>query len=166
MIAHRKPFRRDISIFGQAGGYTFRKLGNHTIQVLLELPGGSVIRSNRLQVELKPMEETPACQEAAGFLTRPDVARLLFYRSLGKRRRLIADVEAFSKRHETTHWASALSYAIGRAQVREACRYKSVGARAQHRARGRECLRRALDHPALSAHRTRVAEGLLNQADV
>ncbi len=164
-IAPGDPFRRDISIFGQAGGYTFRKPGHHTIEVLLELPGGSVIRSNRLQVELKPVEDTPAFREAAAFFTRPDVSRLLFYRILGKRSRLLAEVEDFVERCGVTHWPPALSYAIGRARIRDACRYKSARARAMNRAGGNDDLQRALDHPAMSCHRRRVAEKVLRTSE-
>ena len=162
IIAPRKPFRRDISIFGQAGGYTFRKPGPHTIEVLLELPGGGVTRSNRLEVELKPVEDAPAFREAVGFFTQPDVSRLLFYRSLKSRPRLIADVEDFVDRSQGTYRAPALSYAIGRALIRVASGCKSAGAQARHRARGCEALQRALDHPAISAHRARVAKHVLD----
>jgi hypothetical protein len=165
VIAPRKAFRRDISIFGQAGGYTFRKPGHHTIQVLLELPGGGVIRSNRLELELKPVEDTPAFREAAGFFTRPDVSQLLFYRTLGNHRPLITDVEDFVERNEMTHWAPALSYAIGRARIRNACVYKADETRARERAGGRKALQRALAHPAMSAHRSRVAEQMLDTSE-
>ena len=163
-IAPGQPFRRDLSIFGQAGGFTFRKPGPHTIQAFLRLPAGDVLRSNRFEVELRPPEASRAFERARAFFTDERVARLMFYRTVRRFGPWVDGVEDFARSHARSHWAPSVRYALGRARLVDARRFAARSARALRERRGRDDLARALDHSAITPNRARVARRLVSPA--
>lgn len=81
-VAPDQGFERDISIFGQAGGYTFQSPGVHRIWALFSLPGGELLKSNELDVNVLPA--SPDSEEFCmlrSVLTQPRHAKLLYHRS-------------------------------------------------------------------------------------
>ncbi|WP_367874181.1 hypothetical protein [Luteolibacter sp. Populi] len=136
-----KPFRRDISIFGQAGGYTFRKTGPHRIWAEFQIPGGRCIRSNVLDFEL--LGPGRKMQSRADHRKLVQIAGpALFYRSLhlGSRSGRALKQLADSKGKDFIADRAAACYSLGRilakralaekgkADARTAIRHLSVAA--------------------------------------
>lgn len=113
-IAPGEPFERDVSIFGEAGGYTFRREGVHRVWATLRVSENLVLASNVVECELRP--PAPRFRRFARLqplLTK--AGRLLYYRSaldLGRARELVTRVAEIAPRTAT---AAASRYALGRA---------------------------------------------------
>ena len=66
---------RDVSIFAEAGDYTFRVPGEHCVLAFFVLADGSRLSSNRLRVEVKdPRDDDGAFRRVRDVLTEPRVA--------------------------------------------------------------------------------------------
>lgn len=111
-----KSMARDISIFGQSGGYTFRRAGLHRIWVSFEFSIGRVLRSNVLEVQvLEQQENSRLWQDSAALLANPDAAQLLYYRlPTARRLKMITRLDDFSAAHRKKPVAAMTRYAIGR----------------------------------------------------
>ena len=82
-ISVGKPFRRDISFFGESGGYTFRKAGVHRVHATFAIDDRRTIGSNVIELEILPQAPgDPAYLEARSTLVQSQVARMLYYRRL------------------------------------------------------------------------------------
>jgi hypothetical protein len=144
------PFQRDLPIFGQAGGYTFRRVGVHRLWVEFETNDGA-LRSNTLDVFVKPeYGPDPLREHAREHLSNPRVATVLFHRedlSDGKGLRALAKyIDSFP--HAPS--AADIHYALGRAWLARAERVrKNVAVLHQQAA---ERLKRALDHEHPAGH--------------
>ncbi|HEY7810894.1 MAG TPA: hypothetical protein VIA98_10985 [Allosphingosinicella sp.] len=79
-IAPGRSLKRDISIFGEAGGYTFRASGIWRIFAEFDVGDGSTLRSNSLEVFVKPRMNTEGYQRAAARMTARTSAALLYHR--------------------------------------------------------------------------------------
>jgi len=77
----REPFRRDLPLFGQAGGYTFLRSGKHRIQAELGLPDGSTLTSNVVEVHVKADRPRDSEWRAAAHLRRDRIAKVLFHKT-------------------------------------------------------------------------------------
>jgi hypothetical protein len=121
-ISADQPFRRDISIFGESGGYTFRKAGVHRVHATFEFDGRSTISSNVIELEILPQApDDPFYVDAQATLAQSQVARLLYYRRLTPPRLAqMRKVAAFCEKYGR-HPASAFAhYGAGRALARAA----------------------------------------------
>jgi hypothetical protein len=149
-----KSIRRDLSIFGQSGGLTFRHAGVHRVWADFQLPGGDVISSNKLEFEILPDlfgdRRARRRQEELRELFRK-AAQLFFYRS-GKIRKAPREaLEALIRRARGKHLGSAADYAMGRLLAHQARRVPR--SRDYWLKEARPYLERAKDSPLLNPHR-------------
>lgn len=114
-VAPGTPFERDISIWGESGGYTFRHAGDHRLFCTLRL-GDSVLHSN--VVELTVKESRPRStryQRLADVLTQQNNARLLFYKSSPRPAAPATALLEAARDLRTTPAAAHIRYSVGRA---------------------------------------------------
>jgi hypothetical protein len=69
-----------MPLFGQAGGYTFRRAGIHRIQVELELTDRSMLRSNVVEVWIRADAPKDRAWQAGKALQHKRIAGLLFHK--------------------------------------------------------------------------------------
>jgi hypothetical protein len=110
-------FRRDISIFGQSGGLTFRYPGPHRIWATLRLPDDGILRSNVVEFDIREERFRSKAARSRHVELRHlfgAAAPALFYRS-GKMRTVARSaLEAIVDRAKNSHLCSAAQYALGR----------------------------------------------------
>ena len=130
-------FRRDVSIFGQSGGYTFRRGGVHRIWAILYI--NSVLRLEsrpfevlvRSRVGLDSRAQSRVNNEQA--LCR-SAARIFFYRSGRIRPKEIDALETIITRFPKTPLQAASHYALGRLFLHKAMRMTKQRKRWESRA--------------------------------
>ncbi len=165
-ISPSNPFRRDISIFGESGGYAFRKAGMHRIWVTFNYGRGKCIDSNVVEVELlsTPSENSFFSQAVATF-TDHNVGRLLYHRRLTRSRAkklalLTSFCEAFP-RHPSVAMAH---YSIGRALASLAREKHRVDKPIGHLVRDSKLhLQKAAVRVQLGEHRQQLTEDTLKR---
>ena len=161
-IQPRRPFKRDISMFAQSGGYTFRDVGVHRLWATFEASRSRRLRSNIIEVELRPQKpEEERFRELQAVLTRPRVAALLYYRSgvlAGADERAIEHVLSS---FPSTVASAGLRYALGRSLGARILRKPRSGQR--KRAVAVDLLSRSADSAALNEHRRAKATELVEQ---
>lgn len=115
-ITPRTPFRRDIPVFGQSGGYTFTAAGPHRLFCTLRL-GQHVITSNPLEIVVKPAARQKAKYERLSHALRDRRnAQLLFYKAARRPGTLMkALIEAAKDAEPTT--AANIRYSLARAML-------------------------------------------------
>lgn len=162
------PFVRDISVFGDGRGYTFAECGAMRLWCEFDLDAGLRIRSNKVDVKVKPLisSRKAAKREAfLEFLAKPQVAERLFYRTDTddmRWTRRIRDAAPQAYRKETR---GMLEYACARMQSRD---YGEESGRRMSTKRRDSVLRsieRCLDAFPKSTNRRRVARELLKQVE-
>ena len=160
-LAPGQAFRRDVSLFRQAGGLTFRRAGLHRVWAEFEARPGEWLQSEPVEFEILGAADGWLYQRARSVLERTACSRLLYHRAL--RRGLRAEpLEALVA--ETGDWEGAgrIRYGLGRALL-----HASIGRpkdQAHHyRQRAREHLNRALDGEGLGATQRRWAEVLVEE---
>lgn len=166
-VAKGRPFRRDISVFGESGGFTFRKSGLHRVQVTYAVDPGRVLRSNVLELHVKPWHEGSLFEASSAVFRDRDLGQLLYYRlptgrRLRKMQRLADFCEAFPRQPS----AAMAHYAMGRALAQLALDLQAGGAPNQVAARKAvHHLRKALSLRLLGDHRHSHAECALTAVD-
>jgi hypothetical protein len=113
-------FLRDVSIFGESGGYTFRTSGPHKLWATFELKRGVQIRSNTLEVNVRGYSDSKLYQEATAVLKHSARGKFLYYRqaqavTASHARRLRSLVNE-SRGLES---AGSVRYALGKALAHE-----------------------------------------------
>jgi hypothetical protein len=144
-----RSFRRDISLFGEAGGYTFRRAGVHQIWAEFRPRGEAVIVSNRIQVNIRPRDGGESYEVARRLLASPRGARTLYHRLPIVRAKEMAALERYCRTNPDLGSAGSVSYALGRALLRLPDD--------SHRLRGRELLKRAAQDHLLGHHQRALA---------
>lgn len=81
-IARDMPFRRDISIFGESGAYTFRRVGLHRVWAQFRIAPGRVLQSNVVELDVRVPGRRDAYAAARQAFSSRDAAQLLYYRRL------------------------------------------------------------------------------------
>jgi hypothetical protein len=162
-IGPTTPFHRDITLFRESGGYTFRRPGSHQLQAVLQL-GGRWIWSNPIEVfvrrELAADKEYGALSRA---LEDRAVSAFLRYRSAPPSQSLMKRIDDLVRRFPRSHAAAGWNYAVGAAilgslPAREQSRPRVAGATAVL-----DRLRSVLDTDAVGDHRRRCAQRLLEE---
>jgi hypothetical protein len=150
---------RDISIFGESGGYTFCRAGPHRIWVSFECVADRALKSNVLEVlVLKREERSPLWDASAALLPRTDVAELLYYRLPNPRRmKMMERLDDFSVAHRNTKAAGMARYAMGRALAVAALR-KSGNSMSVVASDAERHLKAVLRRKSFGAHRKEKAE--------
>jgi hypothetical protein len=159
------PFRRDISIFGESGGYTFRRSGLHRIWAEFQL-GRTRLRSNALEVDVRsPAKARLHDQEIGRVLARRESRVLLYHRLERFRGRATSALTRLAAEHPRASVTPVLHYAIGRALVTAARARgdRDGGGHLWRRARGH--LARAVDGAVLGDHQRRRAVEILQASD-
>jgi hypothetical protein len=116
-----ESFRRDISIFGQSGGYTFQRPGLHRLWVTLRLSQKRMLSSNQLAIHLRHRSGGKRDFDRVEPLLRRR-AQLLFYRSAPDLSLARNDVKAIRAILPRSATAAACLYALGRAHASRAMR--------------------------------------------
>lgn len=158
------PFRRDISIFGQSGGYTFRELGVHRVFCTLRV-GSSVIRSNVVELSVRePMLRSSRYRRLAANLTAPQAARLLFYKASRRPVAFVAPLMDAARDLGRAPSSANIRYCLGRALTRAAANRPRVARRDQAKVASR-VLNAALDSGLLGRPREKRTKQLLESLD-
>ncbi|MDF5995853.1 hypothetical protein P4200_19590 [Pseudomonas aeruginosa] len=72
-ISAESPFVRDLPLFGQAGGYTFKAAGLHQVWAELDVTGRKLLRSNVCEINVLPeFRRRPKWAEIASPQQRAD----------------------------------------------------------------------------------------------
>jgi hypothetical protein len=165
MASHAQPFERDIPIFGQSGGYTFRKAGVHRLAATLRLPGGRMVYSNELEVFVKQARPDSAqYRRLRDAMTHRATAQLLFYKSARTPRRAAEQAIARTTGIDHRFVRAATRYAAGMTLLKS----RGAGApppRDATRQLSMSALKSALDSGQLNAHRERKASACIDQWD-
>jgi hypothetical protein len=161
-VTPKMPYRRDITLFRESGGYTFRTSGAHRLQVTVDLHGRR-IRSNVVEVFVRPepLWDRP-CRAIRRVLMAPAAVALLQHRQLSVDKEVVATLAEIVRRYPNTLAAVGIQYALGRSLLRRALDGTQPQARTKDLRRALELLRRVRDHDLLSAQRRRVAERLID----
>jgi hypothetical protein len=157
-ISPAKPFRRDISIFGEAGGYTFRRTGIHRIWAEFQPRPEETLRSNTLEVLVRPASVVREYRLAKRVLASSPRAKILYHRLLRhSRSRDLSILTSYAAANPCLNSRGSLQYAVARAlhELGPA----SIGVEPQT---VRSLLERALDGP-LGMHQRATAEALLGK---
>lgn len=162
-LTTNRPFRRDLPIFGQSGGYTFRQAGLHRVMATLTLPDGHVVRSNVLDLMVKESRpRQPEYVRLHDVLTTRSMAQLLFYKSTRSHRSVDEQItRAKGVRHPATR-ASILFASAVAILKRPATRHQVARARSS---RAAALLESALDSGRLTDHQQRKAARYLAERD-
>ncbi len=164
LVSAKRPFSRDLSIFAQSGGYTFRKAGPHTLFATWVLPNGRVLESNRVEVLLKSRMDAPReHDELWQVLGRRETAALLYHRCGPPRSRVLEPLEEWVARVRDPDLEVNVRYALGRFYERA-----GAGRAASTRRRYDRLARRHLDEalqklPHLSRRRRHHCERLVDE---
>ncbi len=114
IITPNKSFERDISIFGQSGGYTFNTPGTHTIQAALILPDKTALFSNKLEVEIKPaMPNSEDYRKMCDILSNQKAGLLLYHRNGSTRLKILKILDNFCRNNKKDEISSCVQHALG-----------------------------------------------------
>ena len=159
-VAPGHSFERDLSVFGQSGGYTFRHVGIHRLSAELRLPEHGLVRSNSVEVNVLPQPARERSAALGRLLYRRSPARLLFYRDGRPDEPGVELLSEACARYSAAPSAAAAHYALGRFFLRQARRAR-WGQTGNLRAAARDHLERAAGHKLQSRHRRDIATQLL-----
>ncbi len=161
-LAPGESFERDISLFGQSGGYTFRLPGTHRIWAEYDVGRRGTIRSNSVPLHVRGFHRSASALE---LLAVPSVARLLYYRRASLRSRALRQLEVFSNEHPKHAAAGHAAYATGRVVLAEWAATEEPGRKRRLARRAYESLRRAADHPGLGRHARKRAKDFIDNLE-
>lgn len=155
VITPQRPFKRDISIFLDAGGFTFCRPGVWRIWVEFHVGRGRGLVSPTIEVNVLPRTSGSAYNQAAARLLHPESARLLYHRLLRPGvsdglNELVAQAEESMSVMPLGGIEYALAHALAeRAQAEDA---PDLALTAE------EYMRRARDRESLGEHRRSLAD--------
>jgi hypothetical protein len=165
-VTRRKPFQRDLSIFGQSGGFTFHYPGIHWLSAEFRLPGGAVLRAEPVPICVLPEMRTDSRarrrHEELRDLHRK-VSSVLFYRSGKFRPTVCKALDQLIDRSAGSPLSAAAQYALGRWLSHQAARSKSTSRAVDWKGKARDYLLRARDSKWLDRHRRTRADEYLKQ---
>lgn len=163
VITKAKPFVRDITLFGQAGGYTFPEPGRYQIQALF-LVQSTMIRSNVVEIcVLEPATRDTFYSAASRVFRNHTIAEAMYYRQAPLDSRFLLPALEIGKRYTSTAAVAGFHYALGRSLLNRAVDRTTHTNSAKDRQAGLEYLSRALDSNKLLGHRAALAEQLIQQ---
>jgi hypothetical protein len=166
-VSPKKPYRRDISIFRQSGGSTFRAVGRHLIQVVFRISPRRTLWSNIVECEVKSADSSSetwlAGRELLGSLEGRELLR--FKTTLAPAAH-DNSFTRFADKHAAPETAAAIHYALGKSFLHRAAHSDESKETRQWLKKGLKYLEKALASTALGPHRRRVIEGLLDGRDL
>jgi hypothetical protein len=154
-IAQSQPFQRDIPIFGQSGGYTFRRSGPHKIWTTMVVPGRGMLRSNQLEINVRraPQRESQDSLKLRETLTKSPIGRLLFYRLDRTGGKAESELAKLVESEPEIDSLAQIRYVLGRAQLERATRQKNAAQRKALLRSAATHLTAAADAASLGNHR-------------
>ncbi|HEY4931172.1 MAG TPA: hypothetical protein VII23_06345 [Terriglobales bacterium] len=156
-----KPYRRDLPIFGESGGYTFRRAGRHRIWVEFNL-GETLVKSNVVEVNVKREISLGRVEtESREVLSSPAIASLLFHREDSADQIATRKLARYIEQTPGAPGAVEINYALGHA-IRKHMKRNNGGSLAAPY-RPEEFFERAVEFDDLGPHRTRRAEAILGE---
>jgi hypothetical protein len=162
-VASGRPFRRDISLWGQSGGFTFWKAGLHRVFCTLRV-GKSVLRSNVVEFVVKTAQPRSIRYRRAGeILTHGEIARMLFYRSAKQPMRFLEPLAAVTKDLGNTAVGESIRYSLGHSLASKARRASKGSSRQAYRVAAERVLKSALDSGRAWPCRRKRIENLLEE---
>lgn len=147
-ITPAAPFRRDISIFGEAGGYAFRKAGLHAVWAEFEPRPGHKLVSNRLEVHVRGRGCEDEIQDERAMLANSKAAQTLYHRLPIAKPKQLGDLAEFARTAKLQS-RGAIAYGLGRAMLH--------GASAKAKAEASDLLARAAQEKVLGDHQRAIA---------
>jgi hypothetical protein len=152
-------WERDISIFYEAGGYTFRQAGIHRVWVRFQTPPGHYLQSEPCEVTVRSYLDADrrSRQRSEEMETHLRQARRLLYLRAGiPRKQEARALRALASKFSNEHTGAAAAYALARMAVSQ----KSRQGLELSPAAAARLLAVAAEHPKLSQHRRHLAENL------
>ena len=157
-IVPGEPFRRDISIFGESGGYVFQRAGVHRIWVEFAINRQRKLRSNVIECEVLPyLRASEAERRRLDLLRR--AGKELYYRKGRPDARGVTALSEVTASFKDSWTSSAAVYAMGRLYLDYAYR-ASKNWHSRLLKKAGEMLLRAADCDDLSGQRRRTADRL------
>ena len=161
---HGTPFRRDVSIFIDAGGYTFQRAGIHQLQVRMWLADGWYIESNLLPVEIRSRarlfrKQQNACSELSRLLAT--TIRSLYYRRLQPGRAEREALHVLATKYRGDHISGAALSVLGRNYALNALHRPA--SRAYWTKLAKPLLQRVVHHERIGENRRKNAQRALDE---
>jgi hypothetical protein len=160
-ITAQSPFRRDIPLFGEGGGYTFRSAGIHRITTTLRLLDGALLRSNAVEINVLGHSRDDLYVALRDSLTAPGVPEVLFHRSRRARLSVLNGMEVFATKHSWTAAAPLIRYAVARSLLTKCESSLTAPQRRKLKLRAIEHLKHVAGHEKTGSYRRTVAQGLI-----
>jgi hypothetical protein len=161
-ISPTTPFRRDIPLFGESGGHTFRCSGVHRVWAEFDASSRTTIRSKVMELNVLPRRlRTATARRTRDLLTQDGVARLLYHKLDLSNGRLLEKLATVCEENSRLPCSSALWYAIGRARLRQINRETAQKPRQHLVKRCMKALQYAQRNEDLGAHRLAKVLGIL-----
>lgn len=154
-------FRRDVSVFGQAGGFTFRRSGVHRIWAEFMVRPRAWVRADPIEVDILGADATSLYADARKVLSATSASRLLYHRQLQRYLRP-RTLETFIAHYPTWHGIGRIEYGLGRALLSAGLGHSGVRAK-DYVARGTEYLRHAIDRDHLGINQRHRAALLVDE---
>jgi len=154
-------YRRDLPLFGQAGGYTFQRAGLYKIQLEVQITKKTVLKSNVVEIQVR--SELPPRRGDAGLfgLRESRVAKLLYYGHDLEDQKGIHQLDEWLRRGSNRSLPSfgIVNYIWAKASLRDAARFSPRSRRV-----AADRLKLAEQHGHLGDHRRRRITDLIEEA--
>ena len=155
-LSHDRPFRRDLHLTVDAAGHVFRTAGVHSIVAELWLASNAVLRSNTVEINIRPLAGlSDAGRHKRRLLEQAEIAILTAHKLDRADGQAVAAVEAFLDDGPASPAKALLRYCAGRALLEQTLWTRGADELQTLRERALAHLRPAADDAALGAHRQR-----------
>jgi hypothetical protein len=164
LVDAANPFSRDISIFLQSGGYTFRTPGVHRIWVDFYPTPKSRVRSNTLEISVRSPDRLsrPAYWDWLQLKQLHRTAsRLLFFKGGPFPEKEIDALSQLAERYKDERYGASANYTLGKFYLDQARRFPDEREAKQRKAL--PFLDAAAGNRRLGEHRQRKAAALATQ---
>ena len=157
-ISPGNPFDRDISIFAEAGGYTFRRVGVHRLWATFTIPNQGVLKSNVVEINVLPASPQDGTYvKMRSILRNPQNSRFLYHRFKDPDPRVVTQLSEFCKDFPKTTTGVIVRYALGSSLAKTYTKGRG-GENVQEKQKsnrqiGLKHLKVAMEQQALGAHR-------------
>ncbi|GFO57422.1 hypothetical protein GMSM_44290 [Geomonas sp. Red276] len=159
-ISSTMPYRRDIPIFLQSGGYTFPMPGRYVIEARLRFSGDYSLVSNKIECEvLKPRDDSAVFTALRDACSSIEAMKLLRYRSHLPHRADFARLADLAEKFPAHPTAATIEYSLGKVLLKAAATHRehAQGLREE----GRQRLQSVMEHPIVGIHRRSVVASLI-----
>lgn len=163
-VSRKKPYRRDISIFRQSVGSTFRSPGRHLIQVAFRLSAEQTVWSNIVECEVKSADYRSTTWVAGReLLGSREGHTLLRFKRAPSASEFDDAILDFANKQASSETAAAIRYALGKSLLLRAAHGNKSKESSKWRKQGLKHLGMALNCSTLGPHRKRVIEAMIER---